>query len=81
MNIIYFCFWANILLLYQQCSSPGSVTFLISSFITYSFTSSAMEQWSKIEESYVALCKAFHALKPNIDDCDEEQYMLMGVVS
>lgn len=47
-------------------------------YATQRFTSSAYDQWKKIVKSYSAYIKAFEALHPNRDDCEQWQYMIMG---
>ena len=42
------------------------------------FTSSAMEQWKKIFQSYGSYIEAFETLHPNRDSDEEWQYMIMG---
>ena len=48
------------------------------SYATQRFTSSSYEQWTKIERSYNAFCKAFDLLNPNRDEDEETQYKILG---
>ena len=50
------------------------------SLFFHRFTSSAAEQWKRIEESYAALCIAYNTIRPNRSDVEEDQYKLMGQV-
>lgn len=47
-------------------------------YATQRFTSSAYEQWLKIEKSYSAFWKAFELLHPNRAEEEELQYMIAG---